>query len=69
MTTEEQNKKIEKLRMVTDAKLEFIKQHSHLIDEAFEDLKSVTESELDIIHQRIQEIDTILNKNRMYSGC
>jgi hypothetical protein len=43
-------------RLVTEAKLEYIKQHSKLIDQAFEKLKSVSESKLDIIHEKNEHI-------------
>lgn len=63
MNTEELNKKIERLRLLTEAKLEYIREHSKLIDQAFEELKEVTESELDIVHERISDIDKRLFKN------
>jgi hypothetical protein len=63
MTTEELNKKVERLRIVTDAKMKYLRDHSKLLDQAFEELKEVTESELDIIYEKIQELDNRLNEN------
>lgn len=63
MTIGELNKKVERLRIVTDAKMKYLRDHSKLLDQAFEELKEVTESELDIIYDKIQELDERLNKN------
>ncbi|GEM_PF-2460384 len=63
MTTEELNKKVERLRVVTEAKMKYLRDHSKLLDQAFEELKEVTESELDLIYEKIEEIDKRLNKN------
>jgi hypothetical protein len=63
MTTEELNKKVERLRIVTDAKMKYLRDHSKLLDQAFEELKEVTESEPDIIYEKIQELDSRLSKN------
>ena len=63
MTTEELNKKVERLRMVTEAKMKYLRDHSKLLDQAFEELKEVTESELDIIYEKIEELDKRLSKN------
>ena len=63
MTTEELNKKVERLRMVTEAKMKYLRDHSKLLDQAFEELKQVTESELDIIYEKIEELDKRLSKN------
>jgi len=60
MTKGASNNKIKKLRMITEAKLEYLKQHTKMVDQAFEELASVTESELDVVHERIQEIDNRL---------
>ena len=62
MTIEELNKKVERLRMVTDAKMKYLRDHSKLLDQAFEELKEVTESELDVIYEKIQELDERLSK-------
>lgn len=63
MTTEELNKKVERLRVITEAKMKYLRDHSKLLDQAFEELKLVTESELDIIYDKIEEIDKRLSKN------
>jgi len=63
MTIEEINKKVERLRMLTDAKLKFLRDHSKLMEQAFEELKEVTEDELDIIYDKIQELDQRMDQN------
>ncbi len=57
MTIEELNKKVEQLRLVTEAKMKYLRDHTKLIDQAFEELKEVQEGELDLIHEKIQELD------------
>lgn len=49
--------------MVTEAKMKYLRDHSKLLDQAFEELKQVTESELDIIYEKIEELDKRLSKN------
>ena len=63
MTSEEINKKVERLRTMTDAKLKFLRDHSTFLEQAFEELKEVTEEELDIVYEKIQELDARTNKN------
>ena len=63
MTIDEINKKVERLRMLTDAKLKFLRDHSKLMEQAFEELKEVTEDELDIIYDKIQELDQRMDQN------
>jgi hypothetical protein len=63
MTVEELNKKVERLRMVTHAKMKYLREHSKFLDQAFEELKEVTESELDVIYDKIEELDRRIYKN------
>ena len=63
MTIEELNKKVERLRLVTEAKMKYLRDHSNLLDQAFEELKEVTESELDIIYDKIAELDSRMDQN------
>ncbi len=63
MTIEELNKKVERLRVITDAKMKYLRDHSKLLDQAFEELKEVTESELDVIYEKIQELDQRMGQN------
>jgi len=62
MTVEELNKKVERLRLVTDAKMKYLRDHSKFLDQAFEELKEVTESELDVIYDKIEELDRRMGK-------
>ena len=57
MTIEELNKKVERRRMVTDAKLKYLRDHSRLLDQAFEELKQVHNEELDLIPDKIKDLD------------
>ncbi len=63
MNANELDKKIQKIRMVTDAKLKYLKQHARLLNQAFEELDCVTNEELDFIHHKIAEIDKRMDKN------
>ncbi|MFT7033817.1 MAG: hypothetical protein ACJA2S_002325 [Cyclobacteriaceae bacterium] len=63
MTIEELNKKAERLRMVTDTKMKYLRDHSKFLDQAFEELKEVTESELDVVYDKIEELDRRMDKN------
>ena len=63
MTIEELNKKIERLRVITEAKMKYLRDHSKLLDQAFEELKEVTESELDVVYEKLEEIEQRMNKN------
>ena len=59
----ELNKKVEQLRMKSQGKMKYLRAHSRLLDQAFEELEEVTESELDIINAKIRELDDRLHKN------
>ncbi len=63
MTTGELNKKVERLRVITEAKLKYLRDHTKLLDQAFNDLKDVHEGELDIIYEKIQELDKRMDIN------
>ncbi len=63
MTLDELNNKVERLRMVTEAKMKYLRDHSKLLDQAFEELKEIGEAELDIIYKKIQEIEERMEKN------
>ncbi len=63
MTVEELNKKVDRLRAVAEAKLKYLRDHSRLLDQAFEELKEVNNEELDIIYEKIQELDKRMNRN------
>ena len=63
MTVEELRKQVEKLRVVTEAKMRYLRDHSRLLDQAFEELKEVTEDELDVIYEKIQSLDERMDKN------
>ena len=67
MTIEELNKKVDRLRAVTDAKMQYLRDHSRLLDQAFEELKEVHNEELDLIYEKIQEIDDRMNRNGLGS--
>jgi len=63
MTVEELNKKVDRLRAVTEAKLKYLRDHSRLLDQAFEELKEVHDEELDLIYEKIHELDERMNRN------
>ena len=63
MITEELEKKVERLRAITDAKMNYLRDHTKLLDQAFNELKEVTEGELDIIYDKIREIDKRMDLN------
>ena len=67
MTIEELNKKVERVRMVTDAKLKYLRDHSRLLDQAFEELKEVHNDELDLIYEKIKDLDERMNRNGLSS--
>ena len=56
MSMEEMEKKVAGLRAITDSKLSCLRNHSELLDQAFNELKEVTESELSAICHKIKEI-------------
>ncbi|MEM1407493.1 MAG: hypothetical protein AAGG59_12010 [Bacteroidota bacterium] len=63
MEIEKLNQKVERLRLVTEAKMKYLRDHSKLLDQAFEELKEVTESELDLIYHKIAELDQRMDSN------
>ncbi|SNT25998.1 hypothetical protein SAMN05421640_3009 [Ekhidna lutea] len=63
MTIDEINKKVERLRMITDAKLKYLQDHSKFMEQAFQELKEVSEDELDLIYDKIRELDNRMDKN------
>ncbi|MEM6524865.1 MAG: hypothetical protein AAGF85_04005 [Bacteroidota bacterium] len=63
MEIEKLNQKVERLRLVTEANMKYLRDHSKLLDQAFEELKEVTESELDIIYDKIAELDQRMDSN------
>ena len=63
MPIEELNKKVERLRLVTETKLKFLRDHSKFLDQAFEELKQVHEGELDLIYDKIAELDNRMDTN------
>lgn len=62
MTIEEISKKVERLRMVTDAKLKFLRDHMTLLDEAFKELADTQDQELDLVYAKIKELEDRMNK-------
>ena len=62
MTIEEINKKVERLRMVSDAKLKFLRDHMNLLDEVFEELSETQDQELDLVYAKIKEIEDRMNR-------
>lgn len=63
MTIEELNKKVEQLRLVTEAKMKHLRDHTKLIDQAFEELKEIQESEMDLIYEKIEDLDKRMDIN------
>ncbi|MEQ9220662.1 MAG: hypothetical protein RLO17_21595 [Cyclobacteriaceae bacterium] len=63
MTIEELNKKVEQLRLVTEAKMKYLRDHTKLIDQAFEELKEIQESEMDLIYEKIEDLDKRMDIN------
>ena len=57
MSFEELNKKVERYRVITEAKLQYLRDHSKLVDQAFAELKEMNEMELDVIHDKIKELN------------
>jgi len=62
MDIKELDKKVRKIRMVTDAKLSYLKQHAKLLDQAFEELEYVHNEELDLIHEKIEDLNKRMKK-------
>ncbi len=63
VTIEELEKKVERLRMITEAKMSYLRDHTRLLDQAFNELKEVHEGELDLIYDKIKELDNRMNLN------
>ncbi len=63
VTIEELEKKIERLRMITEAKMSYLRDHTKLLDQAFNELKEVHEGELDLIYEKIKELNNRMDLN------
>jgi hypothetical protein len=63
VTLEELEKKVERLRMITEAKMSYLRDHTRLLDQAFNELKEVHEGELDLIYDKIKELDKRMDLN------
>jgi hypothetical protein len=63
VTIQELEKKVERLRMITEAKMSYLRDHTRLLDQAFNELKEVHEGELDLIYDKIKELDNRMNLN------
>ncbi|WP_339812993.1 hypothetical protein [uncultured Imperialibacter sp.] len=61
MTIEEINKKVERLRVVIDAKLKFLRDHMTLLYEAFNELSDAQDQELGLVYAKIKEIEDRMN--------
>jgi hypothetical protein len=57
-------KKAKGLRAITDAKLNCLRNHSELLDRAFNELKEVTEWELKASYDNIKEIGRRMDLSR-----
>ncbi len=62
-TIQELEKKVERLRMITEAKMSYLRDHTRLLDQAFNELKEVHEGELDLIYEKIKELDKRMDLN------
>jgi hypothetical protein len=56
-------KEVERLRMITEAKLSHLRDHTRLLDQAFNELKEVNEGEFDLIYDKIKELDQRMDLN------
>ena len=63
MDIKELNKKVERLRAVTEAKMQYLRDHSKLLDQAIEELKETAKEELDTIYEKISELDKRMDIN------
>lgn len=63
LTLEELEKKVERLRMITEAKMSYLRDHTRLLDQAFNELKEVHEGEPDLIYNKIKELDERMDLN------
>jgi hypothetical protein len=43
--------------------MKYLRDHSRLLDQAFEELKEVTEGELDVIYDKIKDLDKRMDIN------
>jgi hypothetical protein len=43
--------------MITEAKMSYLRGHTKLLDQAFNELKEVHEGELDLIYNKIKQLD------------
>ncbi|MEQ9301673.1 MAG: hypothetical protein RIF33_24045 [Cyclobacteriaceae bacterium] len=57
MTIQELNKKVEQVRAVTGAKMQFLRDRINTLDQAFDEMEAVKDAELDIIHAKIEELN------------
>ena len=60
---EDLGKKVARLRMITEAKLSYLRERARMLDQAFEELKAVQEGELDLIYDKIKELDRRMDVN------
>jgi hypothetical protein len=63
VTIQELEKKVERLRMITEAKMSYLRDHTRLLDQAFNELKEVHEGELDLIYEKIKELNERMDLN------
>jgi hypothetical protein len=63
VTLEELEKQVNRLRMITEAKMSHLRDHTRLLNQAFHELKEVHEGELDFIYDKIKELDKRMDLN------
>ena len=63
LTIEELEKKVERLRMIIKAMMGYLRDHTRLLDQAFNELKEVHEGELDLIYDKIKELNNRMDIN------
>jgi hypothetical protein len=63
LSIEELEKKVERLRIITEAKMSYLRDHTRLLDQAFNELKEVHEGELDLIYDKIKEFNNRMDIN------
>lgn len=49
--------------MIAETKLKYLRDHSKLLDQAFEELKEVSEGKFDLIYDKIKELDKRMDIN------
>ncbi|MFM9838396.1 MAG: hypothetical protein ACKVOQ_09040 [Cyclobacteriaceae bacterium] len=49
--------------MITEAKISYLRDHTKLLDQAFNELKEVHEGELDLIYDKIKQLDKRMDLN------